>query len=399
MRFTSAFFATVLLAITVSSSPLQKRQDDDSSVDYVDVDLFALWDDAVAPTMIALPPAVETAANINTAAAASSISAELATSTLIMADSTPTGSVQKRVVTQPAGNTQQATCSTQQQRSLYMYTTSPDTPSNFQTDPTYSTAAKNAARYPPAGYTVTFNNLNGASLVPKGASYNTTFLSSYDANECASRCTQQTKFACRGFNIYFERDPQYKISKSDGSDCPGGAGVNCCTNPVSLTQIKCVQLGYAPSAAAATNKGQFQNKFQFVIAGSDGFSQNDDPTGLPNLDGYTRPHALGSCIPKAQPGGQLMTPTKFPGSTSFSDCAAYCTNIKGRTVNGVRRTCAYFVVAPTYDASDNSYLGLTCAPYTTDQVLNEGGTKNSDTTNCSNGERYYANAASYLRAS
>lgn len=138
----------------------------------------------------------------------------------------------------------------------------------------FSNNAKAAGQSPPPGYKTKFTDLHAASLVGPKDHYKTTFLSSYNYKQCAKLCDEEKDFQCKGFNIYYERDPKYQISKSDGSDCYyGGGKKQCCTNPVSLTNIKCVELSYVPTTDNAKNAGQYQSGFHIVIAGSDGFKK------------------------------------------------------------------------------------------------------------------------------
>ena len=57
---------------------------------------------------------------------------------------------------------------------------------------------------------------------------------------------------CMSFNTYFERDPSLE---------PGSG----CTDPASVTMIKCVFWGGPVSASNANNYGQYRSKFQLVL--------------------------------------------------------------------------------------------------------------------------------------
>lgn len=85
---------------------------------------------------------------------------------------------------------------------------------------------------------------------------------SYDVAGCAARCN--AKKNCVSFNIYFERDPTVDP----------GSGNSGCANPPSTTLIKCAFYGGPIDASTAVNKGQWRNKFQVAIAGSNGYTKS-----------------------------------------------------------------------------------------------------------------------------
>ncbi|KAG4427485.1 hypothetical protein IFR05_017030, partial [Cadophora sp. M221] len=94
----------------------------------------------------------------------------------------------------------------------------------------------------------------------EGARYmGSTLLTTYAPTQCASFCSQTT--GCAASNIYFERDPSLD---------PNAVG---CPNRTAVTNIKCILWGGAVSNATATNNGQFRNKFQVVVAGSNGYNR------------------------------------------------------------------------------------------------------------------------------
>lgn len=134
------------------------------------------------------------------------------------------------------------------------YKTSPDTPAAFAADSTYSDAANGAAT--PLGFTKVFTNLGASVNAPGYAGY--TLLQTYDVQKCADKCNAIK--GCSAFNIYYERDPS--VDPNDAS----------CKDPASVTNIKCVWYKETFTAARATNKGQYRNKFQVVIAGSNGYA-------------------------------------------------------------------------------------------------------------------------------
>ena len=83
-------------------------------------------------------------------------------------------------------------------------------------------------------------------------------LTSYDTLECASKCDQAD--GCEAFNVYVERDPSVDPNKDR------------CSNPPSITNYKCTLWGAPVAVEEATNKGQYRDDFQVVIAGSNGKS-------------------------------------------------------------------------------------------------------------------------------
>ncbi|PNS16124.1 hypothetical protein CAC42_4525 [Sphaceloma murrayae] len=146
-----------------------------------------------------------------------------------------------------------------------------DDPASFKNSTALADAALKAVT--PAGYTQTFKNLQASNNAYGYMGYST--LDSYDTQTCANRCSKIN--GCMSFNIYFERDP----SVEPASACP---------NPPSVTMIKCVYWGGPVTTDNANNNGQWRNKFQVVIAGSNGYQNNsivtppgyNDPTYLNN---------------------------------------------------------------------------------------------------------------------
>ena len=107
----------------------------------------------------------------------------------------------------------------------------------------------------PYGYASVFTNV-GASL--QASNYMGLYtLTSYDTLGCASKCDQAS--GCAAFNVFLERDPTLNAN-----------AVNC-PNPPSTTNYKCTLWGAPVSSDEATNSGQYQDSFQVVIAGSNGW--------------------------------------------------------------------------------------------------------------------------------
>ncbi|CAN9245316.1 unnamed protein product [Alternaria alternata] len=104
--------------------------------------------------------------------------------------------------------------------------------SKFRADTKLASLAKGAST--PSGYFNTFTNLQGAS-----SAYG------YMGTKC--------------FNIYVERDP----SANPGPDCQ---------DPEAVANIKCSFWGGPVYTDTATNTGQWREKFEVAIAGSNGYS-------------------------------------------------------------------------------------------------------------------------------
>lgn len=138
----------------------------------------------------------------------------------------------------------------------------PDTASAFRADPYYSSQAQAAPT--PIGFKSVFNNTQAS---PNADNYlGFTLLNTYDVQSCANQCNAIT--GCTSFNVYFERDPS--VDPNDAS----------CSNPSSVTNIKCVWWGSAISTANNVNTGQFRGQFEVAIAGSNGY------VGLPTQRGF-----------------------------------------------------------------------------------------------------------------
>ena len=148
----------------------------------------------------------------------------------------------------------------------------------------------------PDGYVLVFNNLS-ASL--QASNYMGLYtLTSYDTLTCASKCDQAN---CSAFNIYLERDPSLNASAQN------------CPNPPSTTNYKCTLWGAPVSAAEATNTGQYQDSFQVVIAGSNGYNKDSPP---PPVSCYSGPQELGGAINAPPSSGSYMGYQYFPFSQS-----------------------------------------------------------------------------------
>ena len=170
---------------------------------------------------------------------------------------------------------------------------------------------------------------------------------------CADACDSE-KY-CRGFNIYFERDP----SVDPGSNCP---------NLSSTTNIKCSLYGYPVALKAATNMGQWRQDFQIVIAGSNGYSKTDK--ALPTVDDFETPTTLLAAINAPLDNGY----DTYNGMRLFNDnpfdpalCAAACKaqteyDMAHPNSDGTYKPCNFFA---TYILTKNGVpLGTYCSLYT-----------------------------------
>lgn len=175
----------------------------------------------------------------------------------------------------------------------------------------------------------------------------------YDVQGCADACDSERY--CRGFNIYFERDP----SLDPASGCP---------NPASTTNIKCSLYGYPVALNAATNKGQYRQDFQTVIAGSNGYSKTNK--ALPTVDGFKTPTSLPGAINAPLDNGY----DTYNGMRLFNDnpfdsalCAAACKaqteyDVAHPAADGIYKPCNFF---STYILEKNGVpLGTYCSLYT-----------------------------------
>jgi hypothetical protein len=151
-----------------------------------------------------------------------------------------------------------------------------DTVDNFRNSNVFSNAANGAVT--PDKFTQTFVNKQ-ASL--EGCGYlGYTPYDTYNVAQAAQDCLN--KDGCRGFNIYYERDPSVTPDYTD------------CKNPASTTVIKAAFFGNTVSPSGATNVGQYRSDFQVIIAGSNGYALTANTVTTIPVQGYTQ-EVLGSC--------------------------------------------------------------------------------------------------------
>ncbi|KAK4623881.1 hypothetical protein CLAFUW4_05989 [Fulvia fulva] len=199
---------------------------------------IAAINDAPLPATTVAPVGAAGQSSIayNTAAAATSISAEAQPA------SAPSSSNKVRrgdCSPQPAGSYPQV---------------KPDTAEAFVNYPPFHALANSQG--PPFPYFEKFRDLNGSTQQSSYLTY--MILKQYDVNQCARLCDNAD--LCTSFNIYVERDPTLD---------PGPA----CPNPPSTTNIKCVLWGSSINRQTATNTGQYRQDFHVVIAASNGYDK------------------------------------------------------------------------------------------------------------------------------
>ncbi|KAI8317307.1 hypothetical protein K4K59_008606 [Colletotrichum sp. SAR11_240] len=224
---------------------------------------------------------------------------------------------------------------------------SPDTAAAFLSSADLSAAAKNAPT--PAGYFNTFKNLQASSSAYGYMGYAT--LDSYDTKACAAKCDAIN--GCVAFNIYFERDPTVVSMPPlpDEEKKPSNTiqePADSCPNPASTNVIKCVFWGGPVYESYTTNRGQWRNQFEVVIAGSNGYvAQRAD-----NQAGYAPAAYLGDASINAPL--DCAGYNTFMGSKIFTNgpfdpklCAAACTaqseyNLRHPPKNAPAQTCQFF---------------------------------------------------------
>ncbi|KAI0136404.1 hypothetical protein BJ170DRAFT_727865 [Xylariales sp. AK1849] len=289
---------------------------------------WAAIDDTPAPTTVIVPiGARSTVVPYDSTAATASAAAQVSEHPLSQSTTASTAPVVKR----------DGDCSVQAPGSGPVPV--PDTASSFVDEPIFSAVASNAPT--PSGYTQTFLNLQGSNSAYAYMGY--TALDGYDTELCASKCNAIN--GCSAFNIYFERDPTLD---------PGAA----CPNPPSTTVIKCVFWGGPVYSTNANNKGQYRNDFQVVIAGSNGYvNENFKPQ-----PGYTGPTLLGQAAINEPSGSSTYMGLKIFSSGPFDPalCTSACTaqteyNIAHPPASGSPQTCQF---VNTYMLIENGGSGI-----------------------------------------
>ncbi|CAD6448421.1 730eb83d-c379-4cb9-af08-d413e0040caf [Sclerotinia trifoliorum] len=258
------------------------------------------------------------------------------------------------------------TCA-RQPETIYIGTNPTDDPDSFVAYKPFADAANSAST--PSGYTRSFVNLHASNNALKYMGF--TQLPTYDTASCADKCSAIT--GCNAFNLYFERDPIVD------------PGANC-TNPSSMTNVKCVFWGGSIDSKTAVNDGQWRSKFRVVIAGSNGYNL----ASVPTPGGYSPPSCLEDSAINAPLG--CNKDDTFLGSRFFTDtpfdvslCTAACDatssyDLAHPPATGSSKTCQFI---NTYILYLNGVAqGQTCAMYTeswdSSYAKNTGYTSGSD---------------------
>ncbi|KAH0367752.1 hypothetical protein KCU65_g4429, partial [Aureobasidium melanogenum] len=201
-------------------------------------------------------------------------------------------------------------------------TTCAPQPTGATSAPTYAADADNAANFlantyyasvasaapTPSGYSQAFVAQQASNNAFGYLGFST--LDTYDVATCAQRCT--ANYGCVSFNIYFERDPS--VNPDDTS----------CSNPSSVTMIKCVYWGGQVTLDNAVNKGQMRGGFTVAIAGSNGYVT----TQISTPDGYQNGVPFGKFAINAPYDAQgyntYMGAKIFTGTWDVTQCSKYC---------------------------------------------------------------------------
>ena len=240
-----------------------------------------------------------------------------------------------------------------------------DTAAAFLADTAFSTLA-NSIR-PPPGYKTAFTGLDAS--VNGNVYLGLTTLTAYDPIKCQELC--DAKQGCLGFNIFFERDPTLNPASN-------------CSNPASLTNVKCTLWGAGVTSQMATNTGQNRESFQVVIAGSNGYNKDCPPSPCPH---FTGPVQLGGAInaPLAPDGTDTYLGVKFfIGPYDPAICAIACEATTAynhrHAQNGKYRTCNFFAayVTSINGRAQGLYCSLYSQPWAPSYGTNQGQYRGSD---------------------
>ncbi|KAI4850370.1 hypothetical protein E4T44_02788 [Aureobasidium sp. EXF-8845] len=248
--------------------------------------------------------------------------------------------------------------------------TTDDSASAFTAYPAFAQTASSAASAVPSGYVNTFSNKLASNNAFGYMGY--TLLKDYNQQTCADKCTKIN--GCQAFNIYYERDP---LQNQDDPSC----------STSSTTQIKCVFWSGPVTTENAVNNGQWRNKFQVVIAGSNGYVNKSIATPDGYLAGvFLDKYAINApldCV-----GDDTFIRSAQVGSGVFDAglCAAACNEqaAYGRqhppTDGSINKLCSFFNTYILY--RNGKPLQQTCAMYTEawaqSYAVNSGYTDNGD---------------------
>ncbi|KAK1990012.1 hypothetical protein LX36DRAFT_593539 [Colletotrichum falcatum] len=219
---------------------------------------------------------------------------------------------------------------------------SPDTYDAFMSSSNLSDIA--SAAPVPQGYSLAFQGVQASVSSPSYMGLYT--LKSFDSIRCQQYCDAAS--ACFAFNLYMERDPKYT---------PG----DTCVDPPSITNYKCTLWGAQISQDAATNKGQWRNKFHVGITGSNGYNKLAPP---PAYAGFENPIAFGGAI---QAPNSYMGSKFYAGPFNPGQCAAACQattkyDHDHPRADGTYDACNFFNAYVL--SKDNVPQGTYCSMYT-----------------------------------
>ncbi|KAL1633160.1 hypothetical protein SLS56_003022 [Neofusicoccum ribis] len=265
---------------------------------------------------------------------------------------TPTGTAVRRDL----GDLQKRGACDAQATIANYYNVDVSSPDSFTKDPTIASVANNAPT--PTAYYQNFKNQLGANSAYAYMGY-TVLQNGYDVNACATQCSNMA--GCLSFNIYFERDPVQEP----------GAG---CDNPAAFANIKCSFWGSALDISTATSSGQWRDKFQVAIAGSNAYTSNKIGG---KITGWTDPLNLNNAAMQAplRDCGRTWTYMGYKlfqsGPFDVNLCAAACDaqtayNIAHPPSSGYTPLCAAFdTYQLTMTNRTGSYVqGQMCTMYT-----------------------------------
>lgn len=202
----------------------------------------------------------------------------------------------------------------------------PDTDAGFLAFAAFSQAATAAGKTAPDRYSavpgwVDLKASNGDGTGYLG--YVLSELSGYNPDECANLCSTWSRSAsCASFVIYYERAAElvWPTTGVPSTTCPASA------DSPSVTLIKCVFYSVPLYSGNATNKGQYQDEFHVVIAGSTAFNIE-----APALGGYTDPISLHNTSldipPPVGENGYIRVQTFPDDAYNPGICADHCDGI------------------------------------------------------------------------
>ncbi|KAG9959002.1 hypothetical protein KCU61_g7857, partial [Aureobasidium melanogenum] len=189
----------------------------------------------------------------------------------------------------------------------------PDTVDAFYSYAPFHSMASAAPTVVPSSdktqYTQVFKDLDAA--VSANSYIGLYTLTSYNAQECASKCDDTD--LCTSFNIYIERDPSLAPANNDNTTYTPWE--TYCPNPSSITNYKCTLWGSTLSADLATNKGDYREQFQTVITGSDAYDKTNVTTpscSVPDAPASTSAIST-SVVSPAKPTGPAAPPAGGSG--------------------------------------------------------------------------------------